>query len=53
MINGRVKPAKAVIQALAKELDSDERYLDVKRVLGQMDGHGPSSHRVPSGSPTI
>jgi hypothetical protein len=28
MINGRVKPTRAVIQGLAKELDSDARYLE-------------------------
>jgi plasmid maintenance system antidote protein VapI len=28
MINGRVKPTKAVIAGLAKELDSDVRYLE-------------------------
>jgi hypothetical protein len=28
MINGRVKPTKAVVQGLAKELDSDVRYLE-------------------------
>jgi plasmid maintenance system antidote protein VapI len=28
MINGRVKPTRAVIAGLAKELDSDVRYLE-------------------------
>ena len=28
MINGRTKPTKAVIAGLAKELDSDVRYLE-------------------------
>jgi len=28
MINGKIMPTKAVIQGLAKELDSDVRYLD-------------------------
>jgi hypothetical protein len=28
MINCRMKPTKAVVQGLAKELDSDVRYLE-------------------------
>jgi hypothetical protein len=28
MINGRIKPTKAVISGLARELDSDVRYLE-------------------------
>jgi hypothetical protein len=35
MINGRVKPAKAVALCLARELDSDVRYLE--KLAGEME----------------